>query len=708
MDGRSYAELSWDEAHSNAHETLLKMTREEKQSLLRGIGWVPKGSWFDLQQGWYVGNTPAIDRLGLPSLNMQDASAGFRTYWNFIVGTVTAWPSMLCLAATWDPFIVKLAAQNIAEEFAGKGANVLLGPGVNVQRVARNGRNFEYIAGEDPYLGSQLAKAYVSGVQSKNILSVVKHWVFNEQETNRSTENSVVDEKTAWELYYPPFQAAIEAGVGAVMCGYNKVNGFYSCQNKEELHLLKERMGFRGFVQSDWWATHDISNDSPLVDGLDQEMPGIGIPSAGDEFTGEYLAQAKESLINDAAGRIIAAMYKLNLPATSKCAPPNCLDFFKANVTSEAHVQLARRVAAESVVLLKNEGDVLPLTASKYKKIAVIGTVADAKPFNPNGAGQGSTDTWMIGDYYSGGGSGHVTTDRAISALVGISKRASELGIEVMSSANNDIDKAIAAADEADVVLLVVGTTSGESIDRPNLDLDDNANELILNVSASSKNKNVVVVMQIPGAVVMPWKGTVSSIMALFLGGQETGYALADVLFGDHPPSGRLPFTMPETEADTIAPGLGADVVYSEGLRTGYRNKNFAAAFPFGHGLTYTNFSYSNLQVGTCPLDSAAIVCLTVTVTNVGHRPGLTIPQLYLQLPSVAGEPSALLKGFYKTSELNPKQSQEVTFRIAPRDVSYYDADSRGFLQVDRAEAFIGESFRDLRLSAKLHFQTKV
>jgi beta-glucosidase len=697
------AEMTWDEAHAKARTTLSIMTRAEKQKLMRGIGWEKSGAWFDLKEGWYVGNTAPIEHLGLPSLNMQDASNGFRTYWDFVVDTVTAWPSMMCLAATWDPFLVNLVAQSIAEEFTGKGANVLLGPGVNVQRVARNGRNFEYISGEDPYLGSQLAKAYISGVQSKNVMAVAKHWAFNSQETRRDDGSSEVDEKTAYELYYPPFQASVEAGVGSFMCSYNKINGFYACQNKKQLDILKKRFGFRGFVQSDWWATHrGTSLESALEAGLDQEMPGCG---PADEFT--ILDEEKLDHIDDAAGRVLASIYKLNLTETTKCAPPHCLDFFKANVTSEAHVQMARRVAAESVVLLRNKGDVLPVTRAKYPRIAIIGAVANASAFNPNGAGQGTATTWNIGDYYAGGGSGHLTTNHAISALTGVSKRASELGIEVVSSPTDDIDDAISTAEEADVALIFVGTTSGEAKDRKNLELDGNASQLISEVVSKSKNKNIVVVMQIPGAVVMPWKGSVSSILALFLGGQETGNALADVLFGDHPPSGRLPFTMPETEADCIAPEDEDNVVYSEGLETGYRNKKFAAAFPFGHGLTYTSFRYSNLQVGSCEPDTTTVACLKLKVTNVGNLPGLTVPQLYLELPAAAGYPSAVLKGFAKTSELKPGSSQDVIFHITPRDVSYYDISSHDYVQVDTATAYVGESFKDIRLNARLNFPVK-
>ena len=243
------------------------MSMQEKASLMLGIGWKAG----ELDKWWYVGNTPAVARLGVPTLRMQDAAGGFRTYWTPLVGTVTCWPSLLSMAATFDTNIVHQFAVALGVEFAAKGANAILGPSVNVHRVARNGRNFEYLSGEDPYLGSRLTEAYVSGVQSQGVMAVLKHWVLNSQETNRNSESSVVDAKTAWELYYPPFEAGVRAGASGVMCSYNRVGGDFSCEHEPTLKAdLKGAMGFRGFVQSDWDATHSTSAADR---GLDMEMP---------------------------------------------------------------------------------------------------------------------------------------------------------------------------------------------------------------------------------------------------------------------------------------------------------------------------------------------------------------------------------------------------------------------------------------------------
>lgn len=692
------ATLTWDEAHERAQQTLALMTREEKQSLLRGVGWERTPWWFELQRNWYVGNTPAIERLGLPSLNMADAAGGFRTYWSDMVDTVTVWPSLLSLAATFDPELVRVVAQAIGEEFASKGANGILGPSVDVHRVARNGRNFEYLSGEDPYLGAQLAKAYVEGVQSQGVLAVVKHWVFNGQETRRGEEDSIVDNKTAWELYYPPFQAAVDAGVAAVMCSYNQINGDYSCANEQQFDILKKKMGFQGFVQSDWWATHEMS----LNTGLDQEMPGIGNAKVGSFFNESTLNASQESHVDESASRVLAVIYKLNLAATAKCTPPECGSWLAQNVSTDAHVKLARSAAAESVVLLKNEGGLLPLTPGSVKAIAVIGGPAAAKSFNPNGEGQGGANAWAQGDYFSGGGSGHLSTTRAVSALDGLRRRAEVAGIQVVASPSDDVAEAIEAANQADVAIIVAATTSGESFDRPDLKLDGLADELVDAITRYSTCRHIVVLVQAPGAVLMPWRDSATAILTMFLGGQETGNAWADVLFGDHAPTGRLPIMMPATESDSIPPVLDDQVVYSEGLSTSYRNPAFAAAFPFGHGLTYTTFEYSDASTGSCDSDvgGGAIVCVRCKVRNIGGTAGRTLAQLYLELPAAAGQPAPLLKGFQKTAEIAPGSASEVIFRLSARDLSYFDIGSQSFVQASTAVAHIGESSADIRLHA--------
>jgi beta-glucosidase len=686
---------SWDAAYERARATLAGMTLDEKYTLLHGLGYdMPQ--WWTVRKWWYVGNIAAIPRLSLPSLNMQDASGGFHTTWSEIVGTVTCWPSMLSMAATWDPDTVHSIAEAVGKEFAGKGANGILGPSVDVHRVARNGRNFEYLSGEDPFLGARLAEAYVKGVQSQGVFAVVKHWIFNAQETNRFSESSNVDDKTAWELYYPPFQSAVDAGVSAAMCSYNRMDGIYSCSNAKHIrHVLKGQMGFRGFVQSDWWAVHDTS----IAQGLDQEMPGTGKDVF---FTNDKLANESSQVVDEATTRILAVMHRMNLSGSLKCSPPHCESFLRRNVTNAAHRALARKVATESIVLLKNEADLLPLSASSVKSIALIGAAATGRPYNPNEHGQGHGD-WSKGDYYSGGGSGHVVAGYAVTPLDGITRRARALGVRVVASPTNDVNAAVAAARQVDIAVIVAATTSGESQDRPNLTLDDNADVMI--DAVARVGTPTAVLMQIPGAVVMPWKGSVASILAMFLGGQETGSAWAAALFGDHAPTGRLPIMMPATEEDTIPPlKNGLQINYDEGLETSYRNRAFKAAFPFGHGLTYTTFRYFPPSGGLC-VDSKGgpkAFCIWAPIQNVGKMAGRTVVQLYLEMPAEAGHPTPLLKGFKRTGIIAPGAKIEVAFRLAGRSLAYYDSRRGDWREASNYTVHLGESSADIRQTLAL------
>lgn len=684
-----FPERSWELSHKFARSMVQRMDLADKRKLMVGFGWNPiEGNTTDfkweLQKYFYLGNTAPNPKFGIPSLTMQDASAGFRPYWTEIVGTVTTWPSLLALSATWDPDAVRTMAIAIGKEFRGKGANTILGPGVNVQRVARNGRNFEYLSGEDPYLGAVLATAYVKGVQSQGVLAVVKHWVMNEQETNRQTGSSDVDPKTAWELYYPPFEAAVRAGVGGVMCSYNKVHGIHSCSNKESNDILKKDMEFQGFIQSDWWATHGT-----VVEGLDQDMPGVD-----PWFSEAALKNVSHKAVDDAAERILSAMYRLDLLNTSVCNPPDCKTYFLANVTSPAHAALSRTLATQSIVLLQNENNLLPLNLTTGMKIAIIGSAAAAQSWDPAGAGQGSGTPWAIGDYYSGGGSGHMASGYVVTPMEGISARVKAAGAQVLASPTNNISDAMVVSREADVVIVVVATTSSEGKDRHSLALDDGADQLIEAIAAN--NSNTVVLMQIPGAVVMPWRRDAAAILALFLGGQETGHAWASVIFGDHAPTGRLPISMPETEDDQYLPNSKDHVPYAEGLATGYRNRNFKTAFKFGHGLTYTNFTYLRPNQTTCS-DDQFLVCISVPIINSGTAPGRTVAQLYLEQGDESGQPTPFLKGFQWTPMLLPGGQSVVTFALNERDLSFWHEESETWVATLEAIAHIGEASHDIR-----------
>lgn len=670
--------MSWDEAYDRADKLLQKMGLEQKYAVLNGVGY--KNNSRSPRKWWYVGNTRALEDLGVPSLNMQDSSGGFRPFWPEMVGTVTCWPSLLALAATWDPGLVHQVASAIGDEFTGKGANVVLGPSVNVHRVARGGRNFEYLSGEDPYLGSRLAESYVRGVQSRGVAAIVKHWIFNEQESNRTKEHSYVDAQTAWELYYPPFRAAVEAGVSGAMCSYNSVGRqWQSCSNPESLSDLKKLLDFRGFVQSDWWAADSHSFDH----GLDQVMPGNdGL------LTLSMLKETGDSeATSEAVRRVLASMARLKLHENSKCTPPNCEEWLKRNVTSSSHARLAGLAATESIVLLKNDG-VLPL--DKVNTIAVIGSAATAKPYDASD-GEG---VWNVGDYYSGGGSGHVSSKQVVTPLQGIRQRALLSHVQVIHSASDDPFEAssLAGSQGVDVAVVVVATTSHEEEDRRDLNLDNGADELIRAVANVAQK--TVVICQVPGAVLMPWRNEVQGIALMFLGGQETGNAWGSILFGDKSPEGRLPIMLPETERDTIQPHDSLHVYYAEGLKTSYRNPEFRAAFPFGFGLSYTTFHYDQPKASRCGDD----VCIGLVIKNTGSAYGKCVPQLYIGFPSHLERPDRVLKGFQKTDLLGPGEVTHVRFRLAPLDIAYYSEVS-GWIMVSKFKAFIADSSRDIKSS---------
>jgi len=678
------APLSWDAAYAAAGPLVAQMTADEQASLMRGVGWT--GGVLD--KWWYVGNVPGIPRLGLPPLKMQDAAGGFRTYWTEMVGTVTCWPSLLALAATWDPDMVGQFAEALGAEFKGKGANVILGPSLNVHRVARNGRNFEYLSGEDPYLGAQLAAAYVTGVQSQGVMAVMKHFVFNSQETNRTTESSVVDDKTAFELYYPPFEAAVQAGASGAMCSYNAADGVFACENADRLSRdLKGALGFRGFVQSDWGATHSTAADR----GMDMEMPmAKDVNASADYWYAPELLAQQATARNASALRIVAAMLRMGLRGQQTCAPP-CQADLMANVTSAAHSDLAADLATESVVLLQNDG-VLPLGPG-VKTLAVLGSASDSPSFDPT-SDQGH-GTWNTGDFYSGGGSGHVTALHPVTALQGLSRRAAAAGVAVVAEPSDDVAAGVQAAAKADAAVVVCGATSGEALDRPDLRLNASCEALIAAVSNETKT---IVLLQVPGAVLTPWRSRAAALLALFLGGERTGDAWARVLFGDHAPTGKLPLQFPESEADTIAPDPRPQVVYSEGLATSYRNPRVTPAFDFGHGLTYTRFTFGAFRASPC----ASALCVNGTVANTGAVAAKAVAQLYARFPPEAGQPGPVLKGFVKTPRVAPGVSQPVAFALTERDLRYF---AGGWRRCAALDLLIGASRRDVRqeLHVALH-----
>lgn len=669
--------LDWEAATARAKEVEAQMTDEERYSIMAGQGFNKIGG--------FVGITLPVQRLGIPALKMQDSSGGFRPLNAGDYGSVTSWPSMLTLASSWDESMVARVAAAIGREFRGKGANVLLGPGVNVNRVAYGGRNWEYLSGDDPFLGSRLVPAYIKAVQDEGVMTVVKHYAFNEQETDRQSENSVVAERTAWELYYPPFEAAVKAGVGAVMCSYNRFNGTHACGNEQLLKRdLKERMGFSGFVVSDWHAVH---NPYSVQYGTDMEQP------RGLQFSKKNLAQVSPPAVREAARRILAAIFRMRFDVSPGCALP-CEAERSSNQRTAEHVRLAEEAATDGVVILKNEG-ILPLDPRRVRTLAVVGPAASA------------TDTmnnWGAGSPYSGGGSGHVASPLVVTPLSGIQERARAAGVKIIADINKTYTNTnspqatevasrrlagLQAVAQADAVVVVAASTATESTDRNSLTLDNGADQLI---ELLAGQKPVIVLMEIPGPVLTPWRNKVAAAAVLFTGGERTGRAWANILFGDVAPAGKLPVVMPETESDALRPHPG-QVYYSEGLFTSYRSPTMSSAFPFGHGLTYTHFEIGQPQKTACRVR----LCFTLDVVNVGPRAGRQVVQVYVRFRPDAAEPNLLLRGFYKTRLLAPREKEKVDFALTDRDLSIYDDVKHSWQLQHRYEVLIGLSSEDIR-----------
>jgi beta-glucosidase len=665
-------ELSWDRAHALASATLSEMTRDEKNSLLKA--YAPAGMS-------YVGNLPPVERLRVPSLNLADAGQGFRVQDKESVGTATAWPSGLAMGATWNPELVRQLGVALADEFRAKGANVILGPGLEVMRVARDGRGFEYISGDDPVLGAKLGAKYVEGVQNGGVMAVLKHFALHHQQENNKDESSNADARTVFELYYPPFQAAVDAGAASVMSAYSKVNETWAAENPNLLRRdLKGEIGFRGFVMSDWGGFN--GEETAWHNGCDVDM-WASFTEIGRNADPNKLS---EEDVDDSVARVLAAMYKVGLFNQVGCTPPACTDLLQADVTSDAHTALARTAAAESIVLLKNEGSVLPITNS-IKRIAIVGSAADA----PGIVTIDYPSYPFPGDYYAGGGSGHVQTDKQVTPLRGITAMAETMGIDVVSSASNNVDAALALVRDADMTIVSVGTSATEDQDRASLNLDDGADAFISAIAAAAKA--TVVLAQAPGPFLTPWRDEVQGIAALFLGGQETGNAWADVLFG-RAPSGRLPVMLPATEEDQIQPSSDLSIAYTEGMATSYRSQTLKAAFPFGHGLSYSSFDFTATVVRCA--GAAEDVCVEVVSANIGNASAVAVPQLYLEFPPEAQHPVPLLKAFAKTGEIAPGTSETSLLRLSTADRSYWTVE--GWVPAPTASltAHIGASSAEL------------
>ncbi|KAK4213427.1 glycoside hydrolase superfamily [Rhypophila decipiens] len=697
----------WASAYSQASAALAKMSQQDKVNIVSGVGW---------DKGPCVGNTSPINSIGYPQLCLQDGPLGIR----FGTGT-TAFTPGIQAASTWDVELIRQRAQYLGAEAKGCGVHVLLGPALGaLGKIAAGGRNWEGF-GVDPYLAGIATKESVEGIQSAGVQAVAKHYIANEQELNRETMSSNVDDRTMHELYLWPFADAVHSNVASVMCSYNKLNGSWACESdKAQNQLLKTELGFQGYIVSDWNAQH--TTNGAANNGMDMTMPGSDFngrnvlwgPQLNNAVNG---GQVQRSRLDDMAKRILAAWYFLG---QNKGYPAINL---RANVQAN-HKENVRAVARDGIVLLKNDG-ILPL--KKPGKIAVIGSSAVANPKGINSCVDKGCNEGALG---MGWGSGSVNYPYLVAPYDAIRDRAQRDGTQVALSSTDNTGSVSGAANGADVALVFITANSGEGYikveghngDRTHLDPWHNGNQLVQAVA--NINKNVVVVVHSTGAIILETILALPNVKAIVwagLPGQESGNALVDVLYGSTSPSGKLVYTIAKNANDYNTRVVNGDDNFGEGLYIDYRhfdNKNIEPRYEFGFGLSYTNFTYSDIavtsQAKAGPATGATIpggredlwetvATVTATITNSGGVDGAEVAQLYITLPSSApAAPPRQLRGFDKL-KLAPGASGTATFNLRRRDLSYWDTRAQNWVVPSGSFGVsVGASSRDIRLTGTI------
>ncbi|OZJ02438.1 hypothetical protein BZG36_04403, partial [Bifiguratus adelaidae] len=649
----------WTSAYTKAQAFVKQLNLTELVSMVTGTG------------GPCVGNIAPIPRVNFTGFCLQDGPLAPRVATNVTTGVAG-----INAAASWDKDLILSRGQYMGQEFKGLGVNMALGPMMNLLRVPRAGRNWEGF-GEDPYLAGVAAFQTVTGQQSSGVITTAKHYIGNEQETDRTTSSSNIDDRTIHEVYRWPFEQAVQAGTGAIMCSYNLLNGTYACQNNKTLNgLLKGELRYKGFVMSDWGAVHD--GVASALNGLDMDMPGESNHYGPNLVAAVQGGRVPQSTVAEMATRVMAAYYYTGQDQGYPTVDLN------RDVQANHKVDV-RTMGTASVALLRNKNNVLPLT-NNTGTLAIIGSDADN------------------GTLAQGWGSGSSTFPYLVTPLQGITARAGS-SIKIVST-DSDYDTANIThiASGANVAMVFANADSGEGSDRLDLNLQNNGNELIQTVA--NANKNTVVVIHSVGPVLMPWidHPNITAIVWPGLPGQESGNALADVLFGDVNPSGRLPYTIGKSESDYPADVSNApSFPYSEGLFIGYRwfdAKNITPNFEFGFGLSYTTFKYSGISFRK----AGQRVTVTVQVHNSGKLDGAEVAQLYLGFPSSVGEPPKILRGFDKVF-LKAGASTTVTFKLTPAsDMSYWDVQQQAWVVPSGTfAAYVGASSRDIRQTATLN-----
>jgi beta-glucosidase len=700
-------------ADERASMVLKEMTLDEKITLLHGTGMsgLSPVSPLAVYSNGGAGYTVGIPRLGIPAIQMSDAAYGVRMSGDNGRYS-TALPSDVGAAASWDLDAAYEYGALIGRELRAQGYNMSLGGGIDITREPRNGRTFEYL-GEDPVLAGKMVASVVKGLQAQHVIGDIKHYAFNDQESGRNAVNVNIDKRSARESDLLAFEIGVqESSVGAVMCSYNRVNGDYACENKYLLNdALKKDWKFKGFVISDWGAAHSTAKASAA--GLDHEEPGW-------IFYGDDLKKAMEAgkvpmaELDDHVRRILWAMFSTGVVDD----PPQ-----RGVPDVMGGLDVARRIEEQSAVLLKNDHGQLPLDASKIHSIAVIGPHADVGMISGGGSAQVDPPG---GNAIMPPGQGRTQWLEKIwfptSPLKSIRAKVPGAAVQFDSGANPS--SAASLAKTADVAIVFAYQWESEGMDLDNLSLPEHQDDLIAAVAAA--NPHTVVVLETGTAVTMPWADQVSAILEAWYAGSSGSDAVANILFGDVNPSAKLPMTFPKSEADLphptivkppkatvdadgkgwrrIAAGLPAfQVTYDEGVKVGYKwydAENKPVLFPFGYGLSYTTYSYSNLRVtpGKNPQ-------VSFTVTNTGNRAGAEIAELYASLPTAAAEPPKRLVGWSKV-KLNGGESKEVTVEVDQKYLSIFNVEKDGWQLIPGEYMFlVGGSSQSLPLKETVNLK---
>lgn len=661
--------------HAKAKALVNQMTLKEKASLCSG-----EGTW----------RTKAVPRVGLPSIYMTDGPYGLRKQlgedWGKNV-PATCFPTLSALAASWNVELLKEVGYALSEECQENDVNILLGPGINIKRSPLCGRNFEYFS-EDPVLAGKLAAAYINGLQSGGVGPALKHFAANNQETDRLTSSSNIDERTLHEIYLRGFEIAVkEANPWSIMSCYNQINHQYGSENYYLLHdVLRAKWGFNNFVMTDWGAVHDRVKG--VMAGCNLEMPSTWGYFDSLVVVAVQKGELREGILDTLATDLVSVVLRLT-------------DLHKQHFTfnRQTHFQLAQKAASEGVVLLKNKNNILPLANAKTK-ISVIGFYAKTPRFQ--GAGSAALTPLQVTNVF----------DELQKKVGSANKLAYAAGYDEKFNTNSKLlAEAEYTARQSQVSIICVAlpdTCDSEGHDRQSLGLPEAENKLI--EAIVKVQPNVVVISMNGSAIAMPWLNKVKGVIEGMLSGEAGGAALADILTGTVNPSGKLAETFPVRIEDTPSfpdyPGLNNEVNYGEGVFVGYRyydKKKIEPLFPFGYGLSYTSFMYSNLKINKQKIIDTDTVIVTVDVTNTGKVAGKEVVQLYVQDNGLlVNRAEEELKHFEKIL-LQPNETKTVSFRLSYRDFSYYNVKQHNwYVESGRFNIMAGNSSRNLPLTGTI------